>query len=95
MILLWDIVRVAVAAAGLAIGAHSVYMGIRVPNWGQRCRFFGLSLLLLIVCGSRVQNLGAPVTWQLLASVIAIGVLAYGSLSFRNEVPVQRRDQAI
>jgi len=95
MIIVFDILRVAVAAGGLAIGAHSIYMGLRVPTWGQRCRFFGLAMLLFIICGSRVQNLGTPATWQLLISAVAIAVLAYGSLSFKNETPVQRRDQPL
>lgn len=92
MIILLDVLRIGVAAAGLIIGAHSIFMGLRVPNWGQRCRFFGLSLLLFIICGSRVQNLGGAASWQLLMSVVALAVLAYGSISFKNETPVQRRD---
>jgi len=94
MIVLWDVLRVVVAAAGFLIGAHSIYMATLVPTWGQRCRFIGVVMAMLIICGSRVQNLGGPVTWQLLVSVVMVGVLGYGSWSFAREVPAQKRETA-
>ena len=94
MIVLLDTLRIFVAVAGFLLGAHHIYMATQVPTWGQRSRFILVVMLLFIVVGSRVQNLGQPVTWQLLWSVGTVIVGAYGSWSFSREVPAQKRESA-
>lgn len=91
MISVVDTLRLIVAVVG---GIVAVYQGALIRQAGtpgQRARLAGIAFAALVLAGSRMQNLGAPLSWQLVGSLLAIGLLAYGSWRWRYEQPATPR----
>lgn len=83
--------RLILALLGIVVGAYQVMLIRRAHTRGQQARFLALAILLGVVSVSRVQLLGAPITWQYVASAFGIGLAAYGSWAARSERPAEQR----
>ncbi|WWT39770.1 hypothetical protein [Microcystis phage Mwe-JY05] len=87
-----DAARIVIAFGGLALAAFTVRMVWLSKTSGQRARFLGIALLLLVVSLARIEALGSPVTWHFFVALAADVALAVGYYSFaRRETPSQRR----
>lgn len=87
-----DTLRLFVGAGGLFLAAYQVRMIRLSRTSGQRARFAAVGVALLVLAGSRLQNLGEPLVWQFFATVVVFGLLGYGTYQFaRHETPTQRR----
>lgn len=93
MILL-DTVRVLLALVGGIIAAYQVALIRSASTNGQRARLAGIAGAAAILSGSRLQNLGAPLTWQFVGTAAVFVALAYGSWKWRDEIPAQPRRRA-
>ena len=86
---LLDVVRLVVATAGLFLAGYQWRLWRDAHGPGQRQLLAALSILLLIVSGSRVQNLGAPITWQFCVTVVATAVVGWGTWQWRRGITAQ------
>ena len=71
-----DSIRVAIVVTGLLITGSMLRGGAGI-GVVRRVRRLGVALVLLIVVGSRLQNLGSPPTWQLAAGAVAMILLGW------------------
>ena len=86
LLALLDLLRIATVVIGLlVVGALAAewWRGIVVP--GRRTAHLGVTLVVLTLAGSRVQNLGEPPTWQLATG--ALGIAALGWVTLRHPAP--------
>lgn len=90
-----DSLRILLGGGGLFLAAYQVRM-VRVSQTpGQRARFVAVGVALLVLSGSRLQNLGEPLVWQIVANAVVVALLGYGTWQFaRHETPTQLRGDA-
>lgn len=86
-----DGARVTVGLIGAGVAIYQLYLVGQAPALGQKARLAGAAVALGVLSGARVENLGQPLTWQLPAAFIAVALLAWGSLAFRDETPARTR----
>lgn len=83
MVIIWDVLRVMTALAGLVVAAYQVKLAMDVPSRDQKARFMGAFTILLVISGTRIERIGDPPTWQLLASSMGVLLFVYGSVKFK------------
>lgn len=86
-----DIARIVVALVGFVVGAYQVVLIRAAPTSGQRWRLAGIAGALGVLCASRVENVGQPLSWQFVGTSLVVIALLVGSYKFRNETPAQPR----
>jgi hypothetical protein len=74
-----DAVRILVVVGGLLV-LGAMTRGWQTVSRTQMIQRIGIGVVLLILVASRVQNFGGPVTWQLWAAVVGVGLLAWAEV---------------
>lgn len=83
-----DVARIALFIGGMLLVGGMVLAamdGERVRDTGRRYGAAAAAVALLVLAGSRIQNLGEPISWQFLASIVAYALFTFSFRAYRRQ----------
>lgn len=75
--MLLDIVRILVTLVGTGVAIMLLARWPRTDGWRNRIELLGVTGGVVVLTGSRISNLGQPITWQLPVATVALFAIAY------------------
>lgn len=70
-----DGLRLVIVAWGFLLVGMQLRLRPLIDTTGHRLRLVAVALALFVLTGSRVTNLGAPITWQLPVTVVVFALI--------------------
>lgn len=86
-----DAARFVVAGLGVILAAHQVALALSDAGVGWRGHL-GTAVALLILCGSRLENLGHPATWQFVGTTVVVALIGWSSYRRLRRDQLERAD---